>query len=663
MVTVLAFTAPAGLASTGDLTEISIEELANIEVISVSRKPQKQSQTAAAIFVVTAEDIRRSGVTSIPEALRLVPGLDVARISSSKWAVSSRGFNSRYSNKLLVLLDGRSLYLPLFSGVFWENQDLYIEDIERIEVVRGPGASLWGANAVNGVINIITKHSQDARGTEVIAGGGNYERGFARARFGEKVGAESFVRAYASYFNRDEMVDEDQDGLKDPWEKFQTGFRTDSSLGENCNLTVQGDIYRSLINEESTILTISPPTYSESHDLENETTGYNLLSRYTHRFQGGSEMAVQAYYDYMDKEEGTIRLKEGTLDLDIQYRMSPLSIHEIIWGVGYRLYSDEVISPVVGIGFATPKRTDSLYSSFVQDTISVLDNFQVTIGSRFEHNEYTGTEVQPNIRLLWEANENNVFWTAVSRAVRTPSRGDNDIRFTQQVVPPGYGDNTGPFPVAVTIWGLSNYRSEDLMAYEIGHRLKSFGNFSMDTTAFYYRYKDLPTYEIGDMETVLDNDPPYVIQKLYIGNGMDADAWGAELSANWQAMPSMRFIASYTFYRADVEIEKNPSIVYSIYHDDDTPRHQASLRTSIDMPFNTECDVWVRYVDDAQGNMIDSYTEMDLRLGWKPSKNIELSVCGQNLLHKSHPEYTENYVLNVPTEVPRSVYGKVTLRF
>lgn len=646
-----------------DLTELSIEELANIEVISVSRTPQKQSRSAAAIFVTTAEDIRRSGVTSIPEALRMVPGIDVARISSSKWAVSSRGFNSRYSNKLLVLLDGRSLYLPTFSGVFWENQDLFIEDVDRIEVVRGPGASLWGANAVNGVINIITKHAKDSTGFQASVGGGDYERGFARARFGKRIGNKSFIRAYASYFNRDEMVDQDRNGLGDPWEKFQTGFRTDKELSDNCNLTIQGDIYKYKINEKSTILNLEPPTYSESLDLENETTGYNLLSRYTHRLQSGSEMALQLYFDSLDKDEGTVNIKDRIFDVDFQFRMSPLSIHEIVWGFGYRISSDEIDSPLIGINFDTPEREDSLYSSFVQDTISIRDNFRIILGSRFEHNEYTGTEVQPNIRLLWEPSESHLLWTAVSRAVRTPSRGDNDIRFTQQVIPPGVGGNPGPFPVAVTIWGLSNYKSEDLMAYEIGHRLKAIDTFSLDTTAFYYHYDNLSTYFIDGSYPVLDNDPPYVVQPLFVGNRMEADTWGTELSANWQALSFMRFIASYTFYKARLTIEDSPTIAGAIYTSDDSPKHQASLRTSIDMPFNTECDIWVRYMDAILGGAVDSYTEMDIRLGWIAFGNVELSLCGQNLLHKSHPEYEENYVLNEPAEVPRSVYGKVTLRF
>ncbi len=650
-----------------DLTDLSIEELANIEVTSVSRTPQKLAGSAAAIFVITAEDIRRSGVTSIPEALRMVPGLDVARISSSKWAVSSRGFNSRYSNKLLVLLDGRSLYLPTFSGVFWENQDLFIEDIERIEVVRGPGASLWGSNAVNGVISIITKHAKDSLGIQAVAGGGDYEKGFARARWGEPLNANSYIRAYASYFSRNEMIDKSQNGLDDAWDKYQTGFRSDNELGENGNLTVQGDIYKCMIDEVSTILDLNPPYY-KTLELENNITGYNILSRYTRRLTGGSEMAVQLYLDSMDKEEGTVRINDRIVDMDVQFRLRPMDIHEIVWGFGYRLSTDEIQSPLLGINFETEKRDDSLYSSFVQDTLTLNDNFQLILGSRFEHNEYTGFEAQPNARILWEFSESNLIWAAVSRAIRTPSRGDNDIRFTQRVIPaqsipvPPDGQ-LNSLPIAVTIWGLSNYNSENLMAYEIGHRLKAIETFFLDSTAFIYRYDNMSTYERGDAYVITDNNPPYILQPLYVGNRMSAKTWGAEISANWQPFPFMKFIGTYTFYEADLTIDDTPTLAGAIYSDNDSPKHQASLRATFDMPHNLEMDVWARYVDDILDGNIDQYTEMDVRLGWKASKHLDLSLCAQNIFHKSHPEYVENYVLNKPAEVPRSVYGKITLKY
>jgi len=650
----------AGTDSLPDLTELSIEELANIEVISVSRTPRKQSQSAAAIFVVTAEDIRRSGVTSLPEALRMVPGLQVSRISSSKWAVSSRGFNSRYSNKLLVLMDGRTLYLPLFSGVFWENQDFFPEDIERIEVIRGPGASLWGANAVNGVINIITKHSKDTRGSLFSAGAGSYEQGFGRARFGETLGGKGFFRAYASYFSRDEMVNELGNGLDDSWDKYQTGFRSDVTLTDQTDLTIQGDYYTGSLNELSSMPSLTPPTYTDSFDSENKISGYNLLSRLTQRMDGGSEMALQVYLDSTNKEEGGVDMSDDILDLDFQFRMPPLGAHDVMWGLGYRFYTDSIDFPSMGIAFNTPKRDDSLYSSFVQDTITVNDRVQLILGTRIEHNEYSGFEFQPNARVSWEASENNLLWGAVSRAVRTPSRGDTDIRYTQQVIPPVAPN---PFPVAVTVWGLDSYDSENLTAFELGHRIKALDNFSLDSTAFYYMYDHLSTYTMDTPEQRLTETPPYILQRLSVGNLMDAKTWGFEMSANLQLFDFLRLQGSYAYINLDFELKADPNLVHSVYSKEDSPEHQVSLRTFIDLPWKTECDIWLRYVDAIKSGQIDSYTEMDLRLGWKPIRNLELSICGQNLLHKQHAEYEETYVLSRPAEVPRSVYGKVTLRF
>lgn len=653
--------ARADITHLPDLTELSIEELANIEVISASRTPLRQSQTAAAIFVVTSEDIRRSGVTSLAEALRMVPGLQVTRISSSKWSVSSRGFNSRYSNKLLVLMDGRTLYLPLFSGVFWESQDYMLEDIERIEVIRGPGASLWGANAVNGVINIITRHAKDTTGTLLTAGIGDYEQGFARARFGEALGDKGHVRFYVGGFSRDEMVDARGRSLSDPWEKYQTGFRSDLILGDRSDLTVQGDYYKGHLDELSSIPSLTPP-YEDIVDAENEISGFNLLSRLVHRFSGGGDVGLQLFFDNTRKEEGGVDMSDDILDLDVQFRMPPLGRHAIVWGLGYRYYEDDIDFQSMGIAFSTPQHRDSLYSAFVQDTVTVHEQLQLILGSRFEHNDYSGFEVQPNARLLWQATETQLLWAAVSRAVRTPSRGDTDIRYTQQVIPPGTSMNPSGLPLAVTVWGLESVDSEKLTAFELGHRVTSLARFSLDSTAFYYRYTDLTSYAIGDSIPRLGETPPYVVLPLYVGNAMDAVTWGFETSANYQPFDFMRFQASYAFIDFDFDVKGPAGTVYSVYSSKETPKHQASLRTLVDLPWNLEFDIWLRSVDEIKDGLIDGYTEMDLRLGWKPSKHLELSICGRNLLHDNHAEYVETFVLTSPAEVPRSVYGKVTVR-
>lgn len=650
-----------------DLTELSIEELANLEVISPSKTPVKKSHSPAAIFVVTSDDIRRSGATSIPEALRLVPGLQVSRINSNKWAVSSRGFNLRYSNKLLVLMDGRALYLPLFSGVFWECQDYVLEDIERIEVVRGPGASLWGSNAVNGVINIITKHSKDTTGGLAVAGAGDYENGFARARLGEKIGKNGYARVYASYFDRDEMVDAENHGNDDAWDKFQTGFRSDFILADRHELTVQGDYYSGNLDERTTIPTLTDP-YSRTYLADNTIKGYNVLSRLKIRSEQGSEMAFQVYADSLTKKEGGVSVTDDILDFDFQHVLPHWGRHELIWGLGLRYYKDSIDDTQVGYSFGYEKEDDLLYSSFVQDTIGVTDAFQVIVGSRFEHNEYTGLEIQPNARFLWDVSKDNILWGAVCRAVRTPSRGDTDIRYTTMVIPPfseveGY-DNTSPFPVAVTIWGLENVKSEELTAFELGHRLQAGKNLSLDTTAFYYIYDDLNTYSIGEVDTsTLTSDPPYISVHQEVGNLEDARTWGLELSANWQVIDSMRLQAAYAFIQMDFDINGSESSTFSVNSEGDTPQHQASLHAYWDLPWQLECDAILKYVDELEEGVVDGYTEMDLRLGWKPHPKVELSVCGQNLLHEKHEEFLGNYISTQSSEVPRSVYGKVTLWF
>ncbi|WP_459923158.1 TonB-dependent receptor plug domain-containing protein [Desulfatiferula olefinivorans] len=652
--------AQAGIAPLPDLTELSIEELANIEVISASRTPLRQSQSAAAVFVVTGEDIRRSGVTSLAEALRMVPGIQAARISSSKWSVSARGFNSRYSNKLLVLMDGRTLYLPLFSGVFWESQDYMLEDIERIEVIRGPGASLWGANAVNGVINIITRSAEDTTGTLLTAGAGDYEKGFARARFGAALGDRGHARFYASGFARDEMADANGRDLEDPWKKYQAGFRTDTALNDRSDLTVQGDCYRGDLDELSSIPSLSPP-YTYTVDAENEISGFNLLSRLTHRFSGGGDVGIQLYFDTTRKEEGGVDMADDIVDVEAQFRLPPVGRHDLVWGLGYRHYEDDIDFQSMGIAFSTQRHKDSLYSAFVQDTVTVHEGLQMILGSRFEHNEYSGFEIQPNARVLWQAAESHVLWAALSRAVRTPSRGDTDIRYTQAVIPPSLPDQ--PLPSAVTVWGLDSVDSENLTAFELGHRITSFDRFSLDSTVFYYRYTDLTTNAAGDPIPRLGDTPPHVIQPLYVGNDMDASTVGFEVTANIQPLDFLRVQASYAFIDLDFDITKDAGTIYSTYSSDETPRHQASVRILTDLPWDLECDIWLRCVDEIKNGLIDGYTEMDLRLGWNPSRHLELSLCGRNLLHKSHAEYVETYVLNSPAEVPRSVYGKVTVRF
>ncbi len=639
-----------------DLTDLSIEELSEIEVTSVSRKPQKLSQAAAAIFVITSEDIRRSGSTSIPELLRMVPGIHVAKISSSKWAITSRGFNSRYANKLLVQLDGRTLYSPLFSGVFWETQDTMLEDIERIEVIRGPGASLWGANAVNGIINIITKHSSQTKGGLVYGGGGTGDKAFGGARYGGKLSDVGTYRIYTKYSSLPEEVNADGSGADDEWQRGGGGFRADVEMFSGSELTFQGDVYEGETKEISEILTFTPP-YSTHYENENDISGYNLLGRLTRHFSASSDIAVQFYYDNTGKEESTTRWSGELFDFDFQYRFVPVTNHELIFGLGYRYYQDE-ITQSIGFGFNSTHEKDTLYSAFIQDSITLSETLRFVLGAKVEHNDYTEFEYQPSGRISWSPHKSHHLWAAVSRAVRTPNRADKSISFPTVIIPPGTPENPGPLPMSVAITGNDNVDSEVLKAFEIGYRVVPRDNISIDTTFFYYIYDHLSGFASGTPYPDLLSIPPYVTMPLYIKSIMKGKTKGAEVAANWRPVPYLMMQAAYTWF--DMNLETGSAEM--AYTENDAPAHQVSLRSIIDLPKQTQLDIGFRFVDEVLDGGVDRYTELDVRAGWNPVEKIEISIAGKNLLNGSHPEYVENFVWSQPVEVERSVSGKISIQ-
>jgi iron complex outermembrane receptor protein len=440
----------------GELMGLSVEDLLNVEVISVAKKAKSLNDSPAAIFVISQDDIRRIGATSIPEALRLAPGLDVARIDSNKWAVSARGFNGRFANKLLVLIDGRSVYTRAFAGVYWENQDVMLEDVERIEVIRGPGATLWGANAVYGVINIITKHSADTQGGLLVAGVGTEEQGFGAFRYGGKLSSDTTARAYIKGFNRDENTHKLGGDAGDDWNKVQGGFRMDSQLTTNDTLTLQGDVYHSSINQYTTFAQVTAP-YRNSFNEKIDAFGGNLLMRQHHTFSSTSDYSLQVFYDFYERDEVAVLESRHTLDVDFQHRFALLNWNDVVWGIAYRYSHDDVYSKEFLVT-NTPSRNDQLVSAFVQDEITLVDNYLwLTVGSKFEHNDYSGFEVQPTARLMWAPHQQHRLWAAVSRAVRTPSRVEQDTAFLQSVIPA-----QPPFipAVAVSLEGNKQYDSK-----------------------------------------------------------------------------------------------------------------------------------------------------------------------------------------------------------
>jgi iron complex outermembrane receptor protein len=660
---------PSGASAQSDpmgLTELSLEELMGIEVTSVSKKSQSLSEAAAAVFVITQDDIRRSGATSIPEALRMVPGVQVARLDSNKWAVSVRGFNGRFANKLLVLMDGRTLYTPSFSGVFWDIQDTVLEDIERIEVIRGPGATLWGANAVNGVINIITKSARDTQGLLLSAGSGTEERGFGTLRYGGTLGDDQgHFRVYGKYFNRDGSVDPSGNDTADEWEMGRGGFRLDWNAAERDTVTLQGDLYSGDENETLNSKSITPP-HSSIVASDQDVNGGNMLMRWERNLYEDSDLSLQVYYDHNKKKTFIYDIEQDIVDADFQHRFPLGERHDIIWGLGYRFYSDH-INETFTIRLDPEDRDLSFYSGFIQDEISLIpEKLRLTLGSKFEHNDLSGFEVQPNIRLLWIQDERRSLWASISRAVRTPSRGEQDSTSIQRITAAGEPPNPFPVPLVTTLNGDKDFDSEELIAYELGYRLQLNPQLGLDLATFYNDYDNLRSTQLGSPRcspagTFPGCFPPFsnsVITPLVMGNEATANTYGIEFVGDWRITSQWRLQATYTYLEMEVKTKENDALEEQ-FVEGQSPNHQASLRSSSDLSHNIKWDFWLRYVDRLPSLDIDSYVTLDTRLAWWPREDLELSIVGQNLLDNQHPEFTSELEDVPPIEIQRSVYAQL----
>jgi iron complex outermembrane recepter protein len=649
-------------SSSRDLTDLSLEDLLKVSVTSVSKKEEKLSDAPSAVFVITQEDIRRSGVTSIPEALRMAPGVEVARIDANKWAISARGFNSRFATKLLVLMDGRSVYSPAFSGVWWDVQDTLLEDIERIEVIRGPGATLWGANAVNGVINIITKKAGDTQGGLVTAGAGTEEKGFGSLRYGLKLGEHSDVRAYVKYFNRDSSVTTSGADASDSWDQFRTGFRVDHEPTAQNNFTLQGDYYRGKSGSIYDFVTLTPP-FNQRIQQNDDTAGGNILGRWKHVFSNDSELSLQTYYDRTEREDLLTAEKRDTVDFDLQHRFKWIWGQDIVWGLGYRFTHDDFIKTDQLRTIDPSSRTDQLFSAFIQDDITLIeDRLRWVIGSKFEHNDYTGYEVQPSTRLIWTPSKEQSIWGAVSRSVRTPSRAEQTVATNVAVIPSGQAGNSGPFPILIQIKGDSSFQSEELISYELGYRLRPINRLTFDLAGYYNKYSNLRnTGDIPNSQPTLvfNAGSPYLQSTLNLDNSLKADIYGMELALEWQPLDWWRIKGSYTF----AEMHTDQDQILNGAQNLSLPRHQFSIRSSMNLGKNIEADAWLRYVDGFDNGGVPSYFTLDLKLAWRPVKNLELALVGQNLLENRHQEFRPEQFSTQVYEMQRGFYGKLTWRF
>jgi iron complex outermembrane receptor protein len=640
---------PAPDLSPTALKKLSVEELMAIEVTSVSKRPEKLSETASAIQVVTGEDIRRSGASSIPEALRLADNLEVAQKGSHNWAISARGFNTDSANKLLVLMDGRSVYTPLFSGVFWDQQDYLLEDINRIEVISGPGGALWGANAVNGVINIISKSAKDTQGVYVEGGGGSELRGFGGVRYGGTLASNVFFRVYGKYFDRDDAIFPNGTDASDSWRMGQGGFRMDAELSEQDTFTLQGDFY----GGEEDIATGGTA----------KLNGNNILGRWSHSSSEDSDLSLQAYYDRTHLRlpvpanafapAGTLEDDLDTYDVDFQHRFQLSPRQQVVWGLGYR-FTHDVVANAPALAFLPPTLDHHLFSGFVQDEIRLIENLALTLGTKVEHNDYTGFEFGPSARLAWTPTERQTVWAAVSRAVRAPSRIDRDIRLP----------TPGAAPVVENLLiGGAGFKSETVIAYELGYRAQLGAKLSASLAAFYNEYDDIRSTSLSPPDPVFGLPFP-----LFYENNLEGHTYGFELSTTYQLLDWWRLHGGYDLLQADIRVKPGQVDFNNALNETADPEHQFSLRSSMDLPYHLELDARLRWVDSFRFNnagtadTVPSYFELDVRLAWHPTKNLELAIVGQNLLQDQHLEYVIASP-NPRTEVQRSVYGKVTWRF
>lgn len=644
------------------ILDLSLEDLLDIKVTSVSKRAQSLNDAAAAIFVITNKDLLRWGVTSVPDALRYVPGLHVGRIDSSKWAITSRGFNGRFSNKLLVLVDGRSVYTTSFSGVYWEVQDMMIEDIDRIEIIRGPGSTLWGANAVNGVINIITKNAADTQDGLAVAGAGDIEKGFGRVRWGTASSGDTYARFYAKAFSRGDFPRPDGQDAGDSWDQYRGGFRLDAKQGADIDLTLQGEIYEGTINNQTQVAQLIPP-YNSILATADKVSGGNLTGRWAQTLSPTSQISFQIYFDRALRRDAIANQVSNTLDYDFQYHLG-LGKHNLVWGLGYR-HIDDLVDRTQVFLMSGGELSFNLYSAFIQDEISLFrDRLALTVGSKFEHNDFTGFEIQPSVRLLWKTHPQHRLWGAVSRAVRTPARYEDDLQVLVLTRPPFTADNPTQLPLGSMIAGNPDLQAEELIAYEIGYRFNR-EEVSLDLTSFYNDYTKLIAYQYGDPDVRYLEDPPYIALPVPPFNARKSSFFGIEAALVWQHRSWLRWDLAYSFIEEDIPDNTNPSLV-----NESAPKNQANLNLNVVPLTALNLNVGVRYVDscvtrnatDPAGHQIPSYTTLDARIGWRLGKDVEFSVVGQDLLDKQHYEYAaETFAL--PTEIPRRFYGQIRLDF
>jgi iron complex outermembrane receptor protein len=634
---------------------MTLDELSQIEVTTPSKEPVSAFKTPAAIFVITGDDIRRSGATSIPDALRLAPGVEVTRIDSNKWSVGIRGFGSRLTRSVLVLIDGRTVFTPLFDGTYWEVQNVMLEDVDRIEVIRGPGGTIWGPNAINGVINIISKNSKDTKVILATAGGGNVEQGFGNFRYGGGNDKNFSYRVYGMGFTRSPELHSDGRSFDD-WRDAQGGFRLDWTRSARDTFSLEGDIYDEKAGESVGATSYAPP-YSQTIEGNALLAGGNITGSWKRTFSANNNIQLQAYYDRTSRWEPNFAEVRNTFDIDFLQSLQLPARQHVSWGLGARVDPINDTEVVSGLQFLPLQRTDYLLTAFAQDEISLIEGrLSLTLGAKFLRTNFTsGLSVQPSARLLWTPDEKQSIWTAFTHAVRTPSDSEENFSLLGYV-----GTTANGTPYFARFNPNTAFAPEQMNGYELGYRRLLGKKVSLDTTGFYNHYHDLFSEDLTGA-TFLESDPAPVhfLLPAQFANGLRGYTKGIEVAPEWRPTGFWRLRGSYSFLHMNIgrspgsqDVGSAPGIVGS------SPQHEATLESSFDLTKKLQIDFDWRYVSALPAPLIPAYSTADARIGWRVSPQVELSLVGRNLFQPSHFENGGDPGPLVG--IRRSAYAKIT---
>jgi iron complex outermembrane receptor protein len=646
---------PRNEESDNPVKHLSLAELGNIEVTTASKQPERAMNTSAAVYVITQEDIERSGATSIPEVLRLAPGVEVARIDGSKWSIGIRGFGSRLARDVLVLIDGRTVYSTLLAGTYWEVQNVMLEDVERIEVIRGPGGTIWGPNAVNGVINIITKSSKDTHGALVSAEAGNIKTGLVDARYGGGNSQNFDYRVYAMGFDRGPQYHSDGNRF-DAWRTAQAGFRTDWTKDTRDSFTFQGDIYAEGAGEAVNATYYTPP-YSQNLYGTALLSGGNVLGRWQRVFEDGKDFQLQAFYDRTNRHEPNFADLRDTYDVDFLDRFRLPGRQQISWGLGARFSRGDNPVVVSGLTFEPNPRTDRLLTAFLQDEITLIDKrLTLLAGTKFLRTNFTGLQLQPTGRLLWTPTDKQSVWAAFTHAVRTPSDAEENFSLLGFI-----GASPAGLPFFARFNPNPDFRSEELNGYELGYRLLLRKTVYLDVAAFHNHYSDLFSEDItGPAFIESDPAPMHLLLPADFGNGLLGTTKGIEFAPEWRPLPFWRLRASYSYLQMDIKKSLDSlDIGTAPIVEGSSPKHEASILSGLDFAKVLSLDFTYRYVGSLSALAVPAYSTADARFDWQASRQVKLSFVGRNLLQPHHFEF--GGVDPGPlVGIKRGVYGQIT---